>query len=472
MLSVSLALRKSEHQNVRHDHKRAQAPPAPLRLQLTLKASLYDGFFYSLMVGLGETYFGAYAVFLGANNFQLAILGSLPPFMAGLSQFFTLRLLKKFHTRRRMVTTMALIQACFLLPLLAAHFFEGVRMEFCIALVVMYTMSGLVIGPVWNSWIGDVVPPQQRGSFFGKRNRVITVGTFVSMMFAGFLLREFTNLKMEYYGFFAIFTLAFLARCLSVYHLHKKEEPEFEHVPSDLDMFFDFIKTVFKRNEGRLIMYMASVNFAVFISAAYCTPYLIKTLQFDYSTFVVVISAVALAKMLSSTFWGEICDHMGPKRVVTWTGLFLPLSILPWAFAKDPSLLFVFQLFSGFIWAGYELSTFTFLLDAVRPSERAKVASYSSIIVTTAGLFGGLVGAGIVLSEVRFEFFGWGHEFALAFIASAIIRFLAFVAFVPRIDEVRILAPVKASSIILKATGFRPSLGFTSRLIIFRRKKP
>jgi MFS family permease len=463
---VSLTLVKPEHDRV-SSHQLQEQLESAAAVQRSLRFSLYDGFFYSLMVGFGETYFGAYAVFLGANNFQLAILASLPPFMAGLSQFFTLKLLKTFKSRKRMITTMAFTQAFFLLPLMSVYFVEGVRLEFCIALVVMYTVSGLVIGPVWNSWVGDLVPPQQRGSYFGKRNRVVTVGTFVSMMLAGFLLRQFTSHHWEYYGFAMIFLLAFCARIGSVYFLSRKTEPPSDQVSGDLDMFFSFLKGVFKRNEGRLIMYMATVNFAVYMSAAYCTPYLLKTLKFSYSTFVSVISAVALAKMLSSTFWGEICDHLGPKKVVAWTGLLMPVSILSWAFTRDPGALFMFQLFSGFIWAGYELSTFTFLLDAVKPSERARVASYSSIICTSAALVGGLVGAGIVLSEITI-----GHEFALVFICSSAIRFLAYILFVPRIDEVRILAPVKASSVILKATGFRPHLGFTNRLIVFRRKKP
>ncbi|MGE3975192.1 MAG: MFS transporter [Bdellovibrionales bacterium] len=461
---MALALRQSEELKPSLEHQ--GTAPSSEQIQNSLRYSLYDGFFYSLMVGLGETYFGAYAVFLGANNFQLAVLVSLPPFMAGLSQFFTLKLLKKFETRRKMVATMAFVQACFLLPLLGAYFIEGIKLEYCIALVVMYTVSGLVIGPVWNSWIGDLVAPQQRGSYFGKRNRMVTVGTFVSMLLGGFLLRQFTSSNLEYYGFACVFILAFLARLGSVFFLSRKAEPAFESMNGDLDQFFVFIKNIFSRNEGRLILYMASVNFAVYMSAAYCTPYLLKNLKFSYSTFVSIISAVALAKMMSSTFWGEICDNLGPKKVVAWTGLLLPFSILPWAFTKDAGLLFMYQLFSGFIWSGYELSTFTFLLDAVKPSERARVASYSSIICTSAALVGGMVGAFIVMQPLSF-----GHEFSLVFIGSSFVRLVAYMLFVPRINEVRIVAPVKASSVILKATGFRPALGFTSRLIIFRRKK-
>jgi len=433
----------------------------------SLRFSLYDGFFYSLMVGLGETYFGAYGVYLGANNFQLAILASLPPFMAGISQFFTLTLLGQFKSRRKMIVFFALLQGVMLIPAFFSFYIPSLRLEFYILFVVFYTISGMVIGPVWNSWIGDLVPPERRGNYFGLRNRVITIGTFLSMIFAGFWLKELETNGHELLGFGSIFLSATLLRMFSVYYISKKHDPVFEPMTSNLDQFIDFVKNIFSRNEGRLIVYMSLINFAVFLSAAYCTPYLLRTLKYSYGTFVVVISAVALAKVVSSSFWGEIVDSLGARKVFQITGLFIPLSILPWAFTGDPLLLILSQFFSGFIWAGYELSTFTFLLDATQPTERARVASYANIFTTSAALFGGVVGAiALTVGPVVL------HEFGLIFILSGVFRFISYFLFMPKIQEVRIITPVKASNVFMKATGFRPAIGFTSRLVVFRKRPP
>lgn len=414
------------------------------------------------MVGFAETYFSAFAVFLGANNFQVAMLAVLPPFCGGVSQFFTLRILDHMGSRQKMVTRFALIQGMFLIPAVLSYYAGGVKAEVFLISIICYFVAGQVIGPVWNSWIGDIVPIGERGSFFGKRNRAVTVGTFLSMVLGGFILRIFEKSSDEIFGFGIIFCLGMLARAMSTKMLALKKDPNYVGSKSDYDEFFTFLKSIRKKNEGNLILYMASVNFAVFVSAAFCVPYLLKVRHYTYSNFVVVTSAVALAKVMSSPFWGEVVDAMGARRVVKTVGILLPLSILPWAFVGDTYVLVICQLFSGFIWAGYELSTFTFLLDAVRPADRAKVASYSNFISFSAALLGGIVGT-LILS------FGPQpiHEYALVFIVSALLRLVAYFAFVPSINEVRIVAPVKAVNILFKATGFRHVWGITNRLVVF-----
>lgn len=428
----------------------------------SLKYSIYDGFFYSLMVGFSETYFSAFAIFLGANNFQLGVLASLPPLMAGLSQFFTFSILSLFSSRKKMVCFFVFLQGLILFPMLLSSQVSGIPLEIYIALVTLYTMSGVLIGPLWNSWIGDLVPPQQRGTFFGKRNRILTVGTFLSMLMAGFVLRHYKEIHYELWGFILVFCTGAFARSMSAYFLSRKMDPIQEHAGTRFRDFLEFVKNIFQRNEGRLILYMASINFAVFTSAAYIAPYLLRTLQFSYATYTLVISGVMLTKFLSSPFWGRVCDKLGTRRVLKVVAFLIPLSTILWAFVGNPVILFFAQCFSGFIWAGYELATFTFLLDAVLPKERARVAMYSSIIVNSSALLGGLTGSAVVLYGPQFL-----HPFALVFILSGVLRILAFVAFMPHIREVREIAPVRAKDVWLEATGFKSALGLTTRLVVF-----
>lgn len=47
------------------------------KIKKSLKCSILDGTFYSIMIGSGESFFFAFAVFLKANNIQLGLLGSL-----------------------------------------------------------------------------------------------------------------------------------------------------------------------------------------------------------------------------------------------------------------------------------------------------------------------------------------------------------------------------------------------------------
>ena len=71
-------------------------------------------------------------------------------------------------------------------------FFKGVWLSVLpILLIVFYCLQigvGAIAGPAWFSWMGDLVPKEKRGKYFGKRNRILQAVTIITMLTAGFLL--------------------------------------------------------------------------------------------------------------------------------------------------------------------------------------------------------------------------------------------------------------------------------------------
>lgn len=428
--------------------------------------SVYDGFFYSCMLGFAETYFSAYALFLGANNFQIGLLSALPPFIAGIAQFQTIKLMNWVPSRRQLVCTGVLFQALALIPVALCSQIQTLKIEWYIIFVCIYFTSNAIINPVWNSWMGDLVSPFQRGVYFGRRNRVVTIGTFVTMIAAGLILRYFRVHSQLIYGFYIIFGLAILSRFISLSYLSRKFEPPITSAIKPREPFLKFLKKLTTHNNGRLIAYMGTVNFAVFLSAAYFTPYMLSNLNFTYTLYTGVISGAALAKFVSSSFWGELCDKLGTKKVLYACGLCVCLTTLPWLFTTHPALLFLAQCFTGFVWAGYELATFTFLLDTTQSDERPQMTSNLNIIVATTGLLGGLTGA-VLVETIKFQ----GNPFVLVFALSAAIRVFAFIAFGRKLQEVKVHTSVRARDVLIQATGFKSAMGFTSKLVFFAKKK-
>jgi predicted MFS family arabinose efflux permease len=461
------------------------------------------------MVGFSETYFSAYALFLGANNFQIGLLTSVPPFLAGLSQFGTIHLERKIPSRRNIVCFGVLVQLLTLIPLFLAYYFEALRLEVYITLACVYSASNAAIGPIWNSWMGDLVTTAQRGIYFGRRNRYVTIGTFASMTVAGFLLRYFKNHSLELVGFAALFGLAFFARAISLYYLSRKYDAPRKEPSAHPQGMVKFLRELSKKNYGMLILYMSMLNFAVFVSAAYFTPLMIREYHFDYLTYTVVISATALTKFMTFRFWGELCDKLGARRILNICGSLMAFNMIPWLVTKNPIWLFSSQAFTGFVWAGYDLSTFIFLLDATEPRERTQVSSYLNIMVACSGLLGGLVGAGIfelhphMMHSLGMNIHGISssivstdvvmnshilnsyinsssvlgpliyiagsfltNPFFIVIALSGFLRIFALMLFGQKLREVRVIAPVKASEVFLKATGFKSAIGFTTRLVL------
>ena len=413
------------------------------------------------MVGFGETYFAAFALFLGANNFQLGVLACLPPFLAGISQFSSVKLMELCPSRRRLVCVAVFIQALSFIPLYLSSHFKTLRIEIYVLVVSFYFISAALVGPAWNSWMGDLISYQNRGTYFGRRNRTMIIGTFAAMITAGFLLRHFKDIGDELNGFFIVFALAFSSRLVSWYFLNLKYDPPMPPINKRAHGFFTFMSDLRQKNQGILVLYMAAVNFGIYISAAYFTPWMLKELKYNYATYTFVVAGIAVTKFLTYSIWGECCDKFGPRKIILISGFLICFTTVVWMYTGNANYLFLSQCFTGIVWAGYEVSTFIFLLDATEPEERAQVSSYLNILVSIFGLFGGLLSAALFSLKNLMA-----NPYYLVFGLTAVVRLVALFVFGLKLKEILTVSQVKAKDLLLKVTGFRAALGMTSRLVV------
>jgi hypothetical protein len=86
------------------------------------KLSIIEGSFWSVMDGFGSRYITPYALALGATNFAIGLLSSLPPLLGNLAQLPVIRLMKK-RKRKNIVMTSVFTQALLWLPIILAGFF-------------------------------------------------------------------------------------------------------------------------------------------------------------------------------------------------------------------------------------------------------------------------------------------------------------------------------------------------------------
>jgi MFS family permease len=96
-------------------------------------------------------------------------------------------------------------------------------------------------------------------------------------------------------------------------------------------------------------------------------------------------------------------------------------------------LLFV-EIFSGFVWAGFNLCSRNFIYDAVTREKVGLCISYYNIFNGVAIFIGATIGGAI--ASLEFKFFGIGPILFL-FLLSALMRFLFYFMLMPKIKEVR-----------------------------------
>ena len=94
-------------------------------LRRNLNAMNADGFSFSVMVGIAETYLPAFMLARGLGDLNAAMIATVPVLLGSVLQLFAPFLLQRLKSYRRFVVTTASIQACSMLMLMAMSFMEN-----------------------------------------------------------------------------------------------------------------------------------------------------------------------------------------------------------------------------------------------------------------------------------------------------------------------------------------------------------
>jgi MFS family permease len=317
----------------------------------------------------------------------------------------------------------------------------GSNSTLLIIFFTILTLFGAFASPAWNSLIKDNVD-RGRGEYFGRRNRIITIVAIAVMLIGGLILNSFSKINILR-GFIILFGVAFIARLISAYFIAKHYEPKLELDKKSYFSLFDFIKGIPKSNFGKFTLFIGLISLAASIASPFFTVYLLKDLNLNYIVWTIVIVSNSISTFISMPLWGKFSDDYGNLRVLKWTGAVVGLIPLLWFLImflikiNIPLVigyLIVVELFSGFIWAGFNLSAVNFIYDAVSREKLALCVSYYNII-NGVGVFIGASLGGLVAS-MNFSFLGVSPILFL-FVLSAIARFGVYLFMIPKIKEVR-----------------------------------
>jgi MFS family permease len=438
------------------------------RVRESLRHSVTEGAFAAAMVGFGESFFVAYALLLKATTLQVGLLSALPQALGALLQFFSNALIRFFGSRRQLVISGALLQALMYLPIALIFFSGESSVWYLLLFACLYFAFGMVVNPSWNSWMGDLVVENRRGAYFGRRSKVTSTASFLALLAAGYLLQQFQggDTERQHLGFVLIFLLALASRMISVIYLKRQFEPPYSP-PKEAEFgFLQFLKQKEFRNYRSFVLYLGLMNFAVFIAGPFFTPYMLKDLRMDYLTFTLVNASSIIVKVLSLPVWGRTVDRFGARRVMSLAGYLMPPVPVLWLFSDNVSWLIAVQIYSGFIWGGFEIATVSFIFDITTPQKRATGVAYYNMINGAALIIGALFGSLIVRLDLFFS-----SPYLLAFLASGLLRLGASLIFLPRLSEVRTVEEIAYPRLFLKVVFSVPTISLLYELIPFQRRE-
>ena len=423
------------------------------------------------MMGIGETYLSAFALFLKASTPQIGLLSSLPPLLGSLAQILSAALGRTFGIRKPIMLVGAGIQAFAWLPImLLPLLFPEAAVPLLITAVVIYHCGAHLAAPQWASLMGDLIPMKRRGRFFARRTRIISLVTFLSLALGGLFLNESSVAGYTLIGFIVLFSIAMIARGVSVYHLSCMHDPAGHVTDLRIPVETSWWSRLANSNFARFSIFYALMQFSVAVASPFFAVYMLRDLQFSYTQFMANTGMSVLAQFLTLSQWGRISDVFGNRRVLSVTGMLLPLMPLLWIFSPNFWYLLVVQMLSGLSWAGFTLGASNFLYDLTEPQKRATYLAIHNVLASTGIFLGATLGGflGIML-PLEIQTFGvyvvWSSSLLGVFAISALLRMLVLLVLMPTIKEVRRVRPTSFSRVIFRVTRVHALAGLVFDIV-------
>jgi len=213
------------------DDSAAVGAPDPRR---TFRLVLYDGLASEAMGSLTTGVFLAgFAVELGASNFAIGVLASVP-FFVQLLQIPAVILVERIRARRAICVWASGVGRIFLLgaalaPLLASHAAIAALTGF----LAVHQGMGAISGCAWNSWMRDLVPDSEQGRFFGRRTAATTALSVALALLGGAVVDVWKNYipGNSALGYSSLFGLSGMIGLYGVYLLSITPEPPMPAAP-------------------------------------------------------------------------------------------------------------------------------------------------------------------------------------------------------------------------------------------------
>lgn len=428
-----------------------------------------EGNLDAVKIGAAETFFGAFGVFLGGTPLQIGALATLPPLIGAMAQAWGMRLAEGMRSRRDKIARYATLQALLCVPIGLIPYVLGQSWWAVFALIVIVTLYHVTIGliaPMWNSLVGDLIPPTSRGEFFGYRNKWMSIVTFCAVFAAGQLVHYTTALHATALGFLIVFVVSGLSRYWSGRVFRRVPDAPL-HVPDDSKFtFWRFITRVRHSNFVKFTLFVSCMNFAQSISGPYFAMYMLNDLSFSYHEYTTVVAAVVLAQFVVMRVWGALSDQFGSRQILKVCGFLVACNPFLWFVSSDLWWVLLIQLYSGTFWAGFNLAAANFVFDAVTPPKRARCFAYHSIINGTFVFIGSVLGGFMAthppeaLNRSLAVFIG-ESQFLSLFLTSGVLRIAAMLLVFPLFLEVRRVQKIRSHHLLIRVVSLRPLWGAT-----------
>jgi Major Facilitator Superfamily len=384
---------------------------------LTYRLSLYEAFFTSFSVGLGETYFIAYALHLGVSVVESGLLTSLPLIFVGISPFFFRKIFHRFLNSNWVLIACAI--QCLALASLAVLGLlqETILKQPFVPLLIIYSVywfGNFSALPSWNKWIHELIPHKQSDLYFSRRTRMVQFGIILGLISGGLSLHLEIFKYSTTFLFIMLFLVTYHFKFISFY-LFYKQPMSHSHYDLNWDKAFKFLK-----KQKDFFSVYSLFNFSLYLSAPFVSGYLLIVRGLNYEDYMWVTVSMFAGKILTTMLLDRMKKDWAPHKMYFWGGLLAaPLPAL-WPICQSNLSLSALHFVSGMGWAAWEVGISLSIFKKINPHEKIEAVTIYNMVGLPTQVLGTIFGAYLLK-------FIYHDNYTMMFVIAGIARLILFI---------------------------------------------
>ena len=381
------------------------------------KMSIYHGMASTLANNTSSNYIPIFAMtILGATNYQVGLISSLPPLMSLLMTIPAAIVLNRSLEQRKIVAfSVLLARLVFLLILLITYVPGSIASWVMLGLIAFMSVPNTIANIGWQALIGNIIEDHRRAQFFSDRNRLLTIVGLITTLFIGLVMR---NVSDDVGAYQLLFAFTFLFGLFEMIFLLKHKENVKDKVVQTKKNAMNWL--IFKnRNYVRFLLVALCFNFGWQMAWGLFNVYNVRYAEASLFWISMFNVASMIAQIIAYPLWRKWSQKHGNMRVFVWVAM--GMSTAPFLTALTTNLYYLtaMNLLSGFFVAGTVLILFNLLLENSPKETRTYcITSYNVLLAIIAFVSPQI---GIWLLET--------FEMSVAMNVSTAVRFTAALGF-------------------------------------------
>jgi MFS family permease len=370
---------------------------------MTLEGMVSMGFTSITTSGL----LAAFALALGANNFQIGILAAIPFLMSPL-QIPAILLVEKLRRRKAIAVYAWVVAQLLWFPMALIPVFTKVpgagAISLLLGLMAIRSVFSAITNCSWNSWVRDLVPQQILGRFFSRRLALATAVAAAFGLGAAFFVDYWRGQvpdERAVLGYtYALLFGAFFLGMASPMFMSRIPEPLMQKTMGEQPSLWKTITLpLHDRNFRQLMKFLLSWSFALNMALPFFAVYMLQWLGLPLSAVIGLNVLSQLFNILFLRVWGPFADRFGSKVVLSLCASLYLLVILGWTFTAMPEryflttpLLVILNIFAGIAAAGVSLTISTIGFKLAPKTQSAPYLAGASLATNLGAGIGPLLG--------------------------------------------------------------------------------